>query len=82
MKRTLLVTLNLPDTSSLQEYADEILDILQSESIPVLTVLPWGQVSSQVDEGYLGQSPLPIAPEVNQPDAFQSVTTDPWLPGN
>jgi len=81
MKRTCLLTFDLPDSSDIQSYADEALSILQEEGLPALTCVPWGQVSAQPDEELLGQSPLPTQQFAPQPDAFSSLSPiDPWLP--
>lgn len=82
MNRTFLTTLEISENSDVQSYADEILEVLQDEGLPVLTVVPWGQVSAQPAVSSLGQMPLPTVPEPPQPNAFQSVSPiDPWLPG-
>lgn len=81
MKRTCLLTFDIPETSDIASYADEALSILQDEGLPAVTCVPWGQVSAQPPGDLLGQMPFPTAQPVSQPDAFASLTSsDPWLP--
>ena len=81
MKRTALLTFDIPETSDIKSYADEALSILQDEGLPAITCVPWGQVAEQQTEDLLGQSSLPITQMPTAPDAFSSLLpSDPWLP--
>ena len=81
MKRTCLLTFDISENEDIKSYADESLSILTDEGLPVISCVPWGQVSAQPDMELLGQNPLPIAPEPPQPDAFSAlIPSDPWLP--
>lgn len=81
MTRTLLVALELSESSDISSYADEVLDLLESEGLPVTSVVPWGQAALQPPENTLGQMPLPTVQTPPQSDAFSSLApSDPWLP--
>lgn len=78
MKRTCLLTFDLSDSSDIQSYADEALSVLQDEGLPAITCVPWGQVSAQPNEDFVGQSPLPTTAP---PPMIEPLTSyDPWLP--
>lgn len=82
MKRTVLVTLEISEHENISTYADEILEILQEEGLPVTSSLPWGQASLPPAENAVGQNflPIPEVPSVSSPDVFDSLSpSDPWV---